>query len=509
MTYYAQNITRATGGTLYAFPVGYPLASYATYRVLFPEDNKSAGRYNGSLDSSIAKIWKVFSGATTPTTWADAVDTIDLNNRILLDKLSGAEDEVFIGGIPESEWTNSIGISDGTGGSGRTYMMSAPATRRIRHTGKLTRVRLRTGNSMGSVQGIQLRIFRGGTVVGRSEYFIMPDATYTAITWSLESPIDVVAGDYIGIHLQDGTAAAGIGTKTESGTTVSYNDGDRVLTSELTLSLADTVPYIACFGPRPDLCLTGDSIAEGHNAGTYHGFLHAGVTMGGTATAEIGYQIRQVMGGDYTYENHALGSQTYAWVASTGIPSAVAANPKSILIICGVNDASAARTWAAVLADLDTIRGLVPQKTKLFISEITPYTAGSDVIAARIREWNVSIKAWCAANGAYLIAVHDEFGQARVSTGELDDLQTAYSLDGIHYSAAGVLKFAQIAALAINQSEAVVAIKADADLGTAAGGMVANVGKIPRAATAKADGEAATRTKVGAATSTTLTETLS
>ena len=53
------------------------------------------------------------------------------------------------------------------------------------------------------------------------------------------------------------------------------------------------------------------------------------------------------------------------------------------------------------------------------------------------------------------------------------------------------------------------AIKADADLGTAAGGMVANVGKIPRAATAKADGEAATRTKVGAATSTTLTETLS
>jgi len=55
----------------------------------------------------------------------------------------------------------------------------------------------------------------------------------------------------------------------------------------------------------------------------------------------------------------------------------------------------------------------------------------------------------------------------------------------------------------------IAAIKADADLGTAAGGMVANVGKIPRAATAKADGEAATRTKVGTATATTLTESIS
>lgn len=53
------------------------------------------------------------------------------------------------------------------------------------------------------------------------------------------------------------------------------------------------------------------------------------------------------------------------------------------------------------------------------------------------------------------------------------------------------------------------AFKADAELGTADGGLVANVGKIPRAATAKADGEAVTRNKVGTATASTLTETLS
>lgn len=57
--------------------------------------------------------------------------------------------------------------------------------------------------------------------------------------------------------------------------------------------------------------------------------------------------------------------------------------------------------------------------------------------------------------------------------------------------------------------DTLAAFKADAQLGTKAGGMVANVGKIPRAATAKADGEAVTRSKIGTATSSTLTETLS
>lgn len=63
--------------------------------------------------------------------------------------------------------------------------------------------------------------------------------------------------------------------------------------------------------------------------------------------------------------------------------------------------------------------------------------------------------------------------------------------------------------LSNDAAEILTAIKADPQLGTADGGLVANVGKIPRAATAKADGEAVTRSKVGTATASTLTETLS
>ena len=148
-------------------------------------------------------------------------------------------------------------------------------------------------------------------------------------------------------------------------------------------------------------------------------------------------------GNSFEYQNMSLGSQTFAWVLSTGAPAAIAVQPRAILIHCGVNDIATARSWANVEADLDGIAALITTED-LWIDEILPWTNGSDGQAATVRTWNDNLATWCAANGAHLIACHDAMGQVRSGTGELDDLKTAYDQDGVHLSTAGVDALAQI-----------------------------------------------------------------
>jgi hypothetical protein len=75
---------------------------------------------------------------------------------------------------------------------------------------------------------------------------------------------------------------------------------------------------------------------------------------------------------------------------------------------------------------------------------LLPWTNGSDGQAGTVRTWNANLAVWCAANGAHLIECHDPMGQVRISTGELDDMKTAYNQDGVHLSTVGVDALAQI-----------------------------------------------------------------
>jgi hypothetical protein len=155
----------------------------------------------------------------------------------------------------------------------------------------------------------------------------------------------------------------------------------------------------------------------------------------GNPTAQIMNQIAQ----NVHFENHADGSQTFAWVASTGIVSASASLAPAIFIHCGVNDVAANRTWSSIEADLDTIKAAVRSDQTLVMDEILPWTAADDTKAALIRTYNTNLAVWATANDVILILCHDTMGQIRVSTGELDDLKTAYNKgDGIHLSQAGV-----------------------------------------------------------------------
>lgn len=163
---------------------------------------------------------------------------------------------------------------------------------------------------------------------------------------------------------------------------------------------------------------------------------------GGTITSEIWHQF-QGLRPTVRYFNDAMGSTDVAWVVSTGMPTAASRGVRAVVVQVGINDVAAGRTWGDLSASFDTIKTLAGSK-RLFVMELTPWTAGNDTQAATVRSINASLATWCAGNGSTLISCHDAMGQVRASTGQLDDLATAYDYDGIHYTQAGVDKMATL-----------------------------------------------------------------
>ncbi len=77
--------TADAGETLYAFPASQSLANWSTggsgsgYRILLDDPAApNLGRYTGTLDDANGYEWFVFSGASQPTDWGDAIGAIDL-----------------------------------------------------------------------------------------------------------------------------------------------------------------------------------------------------------------------------------------------------------------------------------------------------------------------------------------------------------------------------------------------------------------------------------------------
>lgn len=145
----------------------------------------------------------------------------------------------------------------------------------------------------------------------------------------------------------------------------------------------------------------------------------------------------------FTYNVYGLGGETWAEIRSTYLPDALLTNPTAIIAISGGNDLRDPRTWNQVQSDLNACKAMLSPSQHLFVSEIAVGSVYTDAEAATVRTWNGNFATWCAANGATLIPIHDEMAQIRPSTGQLDDLQTAYD-HGNHTTLIGVQKLAQL-----------------------------------------------------------------
>jgi lysophospholipase L1-like esterase len=355
---------------------------------------------------------------------------------------------VHCGGVAEATWGLAGSAVNGAAG-GRTFIAPEFA---IQQDGYVRQIKVYVSAISTPADAWAFRIFRWNAGTSLYDFIAGEDFTPTATghwTHTLAVPIAVQMGDIPGLYLP--AAAPGFYVRDHGRTlTCRYTAGNIIAANAFASTIA-TDPELDCLSNRPFLAGTGDSIMAGHNGGngtsaawysTEEDPNIAGVLTvpGGTPTSEIPNQIRAKIGDGTVlqYQNFGKGSMTFAWVASNGIVDAVASGARAIVIVCGVNDVTAGTTWEDMEIALNTIKAAVPASTMLLISEILPYTNGSDVQCARLNDRNASMTIWCAANGVRLIKSHDAMGQLRISTGLLDDLKTEYDEDGVHLTTAGV-----------------------------------------------------------------------
>jgi len=342
--------------------------------------------------------------------------------------------------------------------SGNTYISPGDA---FRESGVLKSIVCLGNDADQTNQSVVFKVFRWNAttslydLVGEETFVVtyLANAKYTV---NFTTTINVQIGDVPGYY----SAVAMATSKNASGYTMGYVSGNITTSDAFAGAAASRRMNFECKVLPPYLAVTGDSIPEGHNVAAVPaqncGGLHIAGLTGAVVTipwpvpnAEIMAQLKAIIGNGTVlkYQNLALGSQTFAWVASTGIVQCIAVKPKAIIIHCGINDVATAREWAAVEADLDTIAAAVAAASPvptLFIDEILPWNAGSDAQAATIRTWNGNLATWCAANGATLILCHNEMGLIRAATGELDNIIADYNYDNVHLSASGVAKLASV-----------------------------------------------------------------
>lgn len=257
------------------------------------------------------------------------------------------------------------------------------------------------------------------------------------------SEFNATIGDQIAIYLSPTLTltTSSIATADSIGSSV----GDITTTDLFSTNISNFELNIEVSCTKPYFTVTGDSIAVGHNSPGYIGHLEGGPS--GNINAMIMYSVTQLcIDNNYPltgYQNMAMGGQTFAWVDSTGIVEATAMSPENIIIHCGINDVSQSRTWATIETNLNSIKSK-SGGANLFIGEILPWTNGTDANAITIREFNINLSTWCINNGCSLIKAHDDMGQIRISTGELDDLYYLYDSDGTHLTQAGVSRMGEL-----------------------------------------------------------------
>lgn len=356
-----------------------------------------------------------------------------------------ADTRVFFGGS-ELAQSGSGGV-DGADAAGRTFIMSEAVTS-IRQDGLIRQIKARLTTSSGNPNNtFQIKVFRpSGTdykfVAESAMLSVATGGVYADVTIDLATPLPCQPGDRLGVWIKGlaGNACLVASNLAGSCSYVAGNQSGDIAAASLTVSGSRRL-CLSGYGTPPFLIGSGDSIMEGHNsADPWHSFYHAGPA--GNPAAELLNQMRALVS-TLDYQNYAKGSQTWAFVASV-IADIVAQQPRAIIVQCGVNDISGGRTWADVEADLNTIAAALNGQT-LFINEILPWSAATDVQAATVRTFNANYATWCAANGAVLVPAHDLLGQIRPSTGELDNMLTAYNYDNVHLTVpAGVDALAAI-----------------------------------------------------------------
>ena len=374
----------------------------------------------------------------------------DIRDRSILLAKDWSGPEVQVAGRDDSVWGTGTESWEGlsVNGSGDSI---------VRQSGTITRMVLNSSTIAG---GFKVKVLRPAAswqyeVVQDTGLMLTPDSS-DGDHHTFNVNLETQTGDRMLLYCPPGSKVRT--TFNQFGNSESYA-GDPALDAIITLTGGnppEPTPDVAYYATKPYFASTGDGILEGHNTGTHmHSLRHAvwGEAWG-NIYADPSYIAQQLLNNSKNvrpnYQNHGHYEQTLDWVLSTGIVQALSGDPEVLWIHAGRYDIEQGDTWTEMEPKLDAIRAYVPIETRIILTEILPWTDASDAQAAEIRNVNASLPLWCANNTVDLVKCHDDFGQNRVSTGELDDMKTEYDQDGTYLTELGVEEFGELIAIALN-----------------------------------------------------------
>jgi len=328
--------------------------------------------------------------------------------------------------------------------------------------GPVTSVRyyLRDEAANGPLQYAAIRAWRDNdaasldayTPVGQST---LPNSQIPHATWvSLDNPIEIQAGDSIGLTFQR-QGAERLATYGASGAgKLHFANGEKLAAGDWPYTSTNSYLIAEFRGWKPDVLTYGDSVTIGASltGSQWSGALNSDFYAAGRRSIDCNFAglIRARIGAAASM-NCGLGSQTAAWGESqwTTRVSAYAAPGACVVACFGFNDAIAEMPiathqghWAAMQAAA-AAGGLTLARMSLY-HVADGYTAGghdADYWNTEFDAYNTAMASWCSANGLQNIDVSSVIN---------DSLLAQEPGDYIHPTSAGYAALADAIAAAIN-----------------------------------------------------------
>jgi lysophospholipase L1-like esterase len=454
-------------------------------------------------DGSIDKMWmgsgtiqnmKILKNTSQPMDYSGSIQgTGELMNwsfywATQFDTWQNAGSDVYVFGQPVSKWVRQgyspagVDVPMGGGGlvNGCVVLNKGQAVRQKGYINSFT-LHVMWNYPVGTNWQFELYYWNGTAYQCKAKQPFMPVPDNASPddnqTFVLASPILAEEGDIPAIYMPvncGGSSSADI-PLTGAGREFPFqrrNDGGDIAVggshafTHDANSLDPTFKFLCLtgFGNRPYAVFLGDSIIGGGNnyvvggdernwrtdQEAYDGYHMPGGSPG-DQNLSIPHRLSTRMPSNFRYQNFgASGFHFYDIIASPGtLERALLADPKAVFIHCGINDVFAGQSWVQVEANLDTLRIALPTGTVVYLDEILPWS-GTDAQALTTRTFNTNYAAYCITHGWTLIECHDLMGVVRPSTGELDDLNPLYTVDGVHTNDVGADAMADIIATYFN-----------------------------------------------------------
>lgn len=364
--------------------------------------------------------------------------------------------------VPVSTYDPIISYGADYGNNQYVWAMNTQHKSRVRQNGLISHVQFYLNSLPSRVTSFWFFVWRkNGTkynLIGEENIFSKLEGGMINLI-KLNTLIYAQEGDYIGwgyeassegdFFLKLTTGINGVRTQTTlAKPSTGYNwDEHAILNSYLP---------IVCYMNTPDAVFIGNSIMSGYNNHVAYTFKTGSYDNPSTS---IPYKVAALNG--WIYQNMSIGGQTSAEIAGRFENDVCKLKPCYVIIECGVNDIALGETKANFLNNYKSMLEFCKLNyIKPIVIKIIPWSNGSNVQLEARDAWNDALSTLALTYNSIVINADTVLGQFRVggNSGNLWDLQSSYSDDGVHLTVAGNNALSNYIVSVVNKNKAALSI---------------------------------------------------